>query len=60
MLSRTTTHAFNNPAWPYIRVIAEHGFAGALEADPALRQGLNTYRGEIVHPALAESVGGAS
>ena len=30
----------------------------ALRDDPSLRYGLNTYDGQIVHPALREAVGG--
>jgi alanine dehydrogenase len=58
VVARTTTHAFNNAAWPYIQQIAQRGLDGALEAEPALRLGLNIHNGEIVHPALRESLGG--
>ncbi len=59
VLARTTTHAINNAAWPFVREIVEKGLDNAIAADPALRLGLNTHNGEIVHPALRESVGGA-
>ncbi len=59
VLGRTTTHAVNNAAWPFIREIANKGLEEAVAADEALRQGVNTYNGEIVHPVLRESVGGA-
>jgi len=58
VLARTTTHALNNAFWPFIREIAEKGLAEAVEVDSALRLGINTHNGEIVHPALRESVGG--
>ena len=58
VVARTTTHALNNAFWPFIREIAEKGLAEALEADSALRLGINTHNGEIVHPVLRESVGG--
>jgi alanine dehydrogenase len=58
VVARTTTHAINNAAWPYIRLIANTGLEAALAADPALRRGLNIQNGEIVHPGLRESVGG--
>jgi alanine dehydrogenase len=58
VVARTTTHAFNNAAWPYILEIAQKGLAQALADNPALTHGLNTYNGEIVHPALRESLGG--
>jgi alanine dehydrogenase len=46
-------------AWPYIQQIAQRGLEGALAAEPALRHGLNIHNGEIVHPALRESLLGA-
>ena len=52
VLARTTTHAFNNAAWPYIQEIAAKGLEQALADDAALRRGLNVHKGEIVHPAL--------
>ncbi len=59
VVARTTTHAFNNAAWPYILEIADKGLEGALASTPALRHGLNIHKGEIVHPALRDSLGGA-
>ena len=56
VVARTTTHAFNNAAWPYIQQIAQRGLEGALAVEPALRHGLNIHNGEIVHPALRESL----
>ncbi len=58
VVARTTTHAFNNAAWPYILEIAQQGLERALSGDPALRQGLNIHNGAIVHPALRESLEG--
>jgi alanine dehydrogenase len=58
VIARTATHALNNAAWPYILEIAERGLDGALTCDSALRRGLNVNQGEIVHPALRESVAG--
>jgi alanine dehydrogenase len=58
VVARTTTHAFNNAAWPYIVEIAEKGLSPALATNRALRHGLNTYDGKIVHPGVARSVEG--
>ncbi|OQA46254.1 MAG: Alanine dehydrogenase [Chloroflexi bacterium ADurb.Bin325] len=58
VVARTTTHAFNNAAWPYVLEIAQKGLAQALADNAALRHGLNIHNGEIVHPALRESLGG--
>jgi alanine dehydrogenase len=52
VLARTTTHAFNNAAWPYIAEIAEKGLERALADNAALRHGLNVHDGQVVHPAL--------
>lgn len=57
VVARTTTHAINNAAWPYVRLIANLGLEAALAEDSALRRGVNLLNGEIVHPALKESVG---
>lgn len=47
VVARTATHAFLNAAWPFIRQVAALGPADAIEADPALRRGVSTHRGEI-------------
>ena len=52
VLARTTTHAFNNAAWPYIAEIAEKGLPRALDENEALRHGLNVHDGRVIHPAL--------
>jgi alanine dehydrogenase len=52
-LPRTSTHAFNNAAWPYIRHIAETGLDQAIEDLPALARGVATRNGEIVNETLA-------
>lgn len=58
IVARTTTHALNNATWPFVREIAERGLTEAIEVNAALRLGINTHNGAIVHPALRESVGG--
>ena len=55
VVARTTTHAFNNAAWPYIQEVTRLGTEAALEADRALARGVNTRQGEIVNPALRAS-----
>ena len=54
---RTSTFALTNVTLPFIVKIAKHGFEEAVRADSALRLGLNTYRGSVVHPAVAASQG---
>jgi len=53
VLPRTSTHAFNNAAWPYIRRIAEVGLEQAVKEMPGLARGIATRDGKIVHEALA-------
>ncbi|CAG0931664.1 alanine dehydrogenase [Thermoflexales bacterium] len=55
VVARTTTHAFNNAAWPYIQSVTRLGIDAALEADRALARGVNTRHGEIINPALRVS-----
>jgi alanine dehydrogenase len=45
---RTSTHAFNNAAWSYIRHIASMGSASAVAQNEALRRGMVIRNGDIV------------
>jgi alanine dehydrogenase len=54
---RTSTHAFNNAAWSYIRHVARMGLASAVAQNDALRQGLVMRNGEIIEEAPAPSYG---
>jgi len=54
---RTSTFALTNATFPYMQGLADLGLERALRASPSLRQGVNTYRGELVHPGVAESQG---
>jgi alanine dehydrogenase len=54
---RTSTLALTNVTLPYIRIMADEGIEKAIREDKEIRTSLNTYRGEIVHSALAESMG---
>ena len=52
---RTSTLALANATLPYALKIADRGLRDALESDPALRNGLNTYAGQCAHPAVADT-----
>ncbi|HMN01487.1 MAG TPA: alanine dehydrogenase [Geobacter anodireducens] len=54
---RTSTLALTNATLPYVRLLASLGIEDALRRDPALAKALNTWRGGIVHRALAETLG---
>ncbi len=60
VLPRTSTHAFNNAAWPYIRAIAENGLERAMAELPALARGVATHEGRIVNEALAAAYAAGS
>ena len=54
---RTSTFALTNATLPFIVKIASLGFEEAARSDRSLRLGLNTYWGEVTHPAVAASQG---
>jgi len=51
----TSTFALTNATFPYLAQLASQGLERACEENPALAQGVNTYQGAVVHPAVAES-----
>src|SRR5512142_356787 len=53
----TSTFALTNATFPYLLELANRGFEGACAAHPALREGVNTHRGQVTYPAVAESQG---
>ena len=52
---RTSTFALTNVTLPYTLAIANDGWRDAMRADAALRLGLNTVDGELVHPGVAQA-----
>jgi alanine dehydrogenase len=57
LVPRTSTFALTNATLPYVVDLANKGVAAAARDNPALARGINIWRGRIVHPAVAESVG---
>ncbi len=53
----TSTFGLTNATMPFVILLAEQGLEKAARKNAALREGINTYRGEIVYPAVAESQG---
>jgi alanine dehydrogenase len=53
---RTSSEALNNATLPFGLALADKG-VDALKSDIHLAHGLNVYRGEITHPAVAASLG---
>jgi len=56
-VSLTSTMALTNQTLPFGLKLADEGLEAAIRRDPALRQGVNTHKGCITHPAVAESLG---
>jgi len=54
---RTSTYALNNATLPFVLALAEHGWKGALERDPHLRNGLNICRGRVANREVAQALG---
>jgi len=52
---RTSTLALTNRTLPYIKILAKTGIENAIKGNEPLRTALNTYKGKIMHKALAES-----
>ena len=55
----TSTLALTNSTFPYLLELANLGLEKAMESNPGLRAGVNTYRGKVTHPGVAESQGRA-
>jgi alanine dehydrogenase len=57
LVPRTSTFALTNATLPYVVDLATKGPERAVGDNPALARGVNIWRGGIVHPAVAESLG---
>jgi alanine dehydrogenase len=53
----TSTFGLTNATFPYLQRIANVGLEAACASSRAIAEGVNTYRGQIVYPAVAESQG---
>ncbi len=53
----TSTFALNNATFPSLLQLANLGLEGACEKRSALCEGVNTYKGQVVYAAVAESQG---
>jgi alanine dehydrogenase len=54
---RTSTFALTNTTFHFLERIAAQGVEEAVRGDPALAQGANLWRGELVCQGVAESLG---
>jgi len=53
---RTSTFALTNTTVPFVERMASEGVEAAVKSDPALAQGANLWRGDVVHEGVAESL----
>ena len=53
----TSTFGLTNATIPYLLILADKGLERASEESDAIREGVNTYQGEITYAAVAESQG---
>ncbi len=56
-MPHTSTYGLTNATLPYVLFIADHGLAEAVGRHASLRSGINVAGGEVVYPAVAESLG---
>ena len=56
----TSTYALTNATLPYAVALATQGVVDATAQDPELAKGVNTARGAVTNPAVAEALGRAS
>lgn len=54
---RTSTYALTNATIKYVVTLAEGGLEKAVHQVPHLASGINTYKGTVPHPAVAEALG---
>jgi alanine dehydrogenase len=54
---RTSTYALTNATIPFVTRLADRGLEAAVMDQPWMVSGINTYKGEVPHPAVAEALG---
>jgi len=52
---RTSTFALTNATLPYVLAIAQKGLLRAIQDDPALKRGVNTFRGFLTNREVAQA-----
>jgi alanine dehydrogenase len=59
LVPRTSTFALTNATLPYALELANRGLIAAVRASAELAHGVNIWRGQVVHPAVAGALGEA-
>jgi alanine dehydrogenase len=57
IVPHTSTYALTNATLSYALEIADHGLLESGTRNAPVRRGVNTYDGQVVHPAVAEVLG---
>ena len=57
VVAHTSSMSLSNATYPYVLKLANFGVEEAAQQDCALAKGVNTFRGCLTHPAVAESQG---
>jgi alanine dehydrogenase len=57
LVPRTSTFALTNATLPYVLELTGRGVTAAVRRNPALAKGVNVWRGQLVHPAVAHVLG---
>ena len=52
----TSTLALNNATLPYVKALADLGYKEAIRENFAIKKGLNIYKGNVTHKAVAETL----
>jgi len=53
----TSTLALTNATFPYVMKLAKMGVVTAIKSDNGIREGVNTFKGSVTYPAVAQSQG---
>jgi alanine dehydrogenase len=56
IVARTSTHAYNSAALPYLIELADNGIDLAIEQNPAFYRALDTHKGQLVQLTRAHSI----
>lgn len=51
----TSTLGLTNATFPYVMRLAKNGAVNAIKADSGLKEGVNTYKGQLTYAAVAEA-----
>ena len=56
IVGNTSSISLSNATYPYVLKLADTGLEEAIRKDTALARGVNTLRGHVTHPAVAEAL----